>query len=71
VYCGEFGVHRPFADEAMRALWLHDMRIALEKRHIGWAMWDYQDNFGVVTKKNGTTVPDPVILDALGLNRAK
>ena len=47
VYCGEFGVHRPFADEAMRAFWLHDMRIALEKRHICWAMWDYQDNFGV------------------------
>jgi endoglucanase len=53
------------------ALWLHNMRIALEKRHIGWAMWGYQDNFGVVTKKNGTTVLDPVILDALGLNRAK
>ena len=55
----------------MRARWLHDMRIALEKHHIGWAMWDYQDNFGVVTKKNGTTTPDRVILDALGLYRAK
>lgn len=71
VYCGEFGVHRPFADEAMRAHWLRDMRTALEKHHIGWAMWDYQDNFGVVTKKNGTTIPDPLILDALGLSPAK
>ncbi|WP_183768991.1 glycoside hydrolase family 5 protein [Tunturiibacter empetritectus] len=71
VYCGEFGVHRPFADEAMRAHWLRDMRIALEKHHIGWAMWDYQDNFGVVTKKNGATIPDPLILDALGLSPAK
>jgi endoglucanase len=71
VYCGEFGVHRPFADETMRALWLHDMRVAFERHHIGWAMWDYQDSFGVVTKTNGTTTPDPVILDALGLNRAK
>jgi len=71
VYCGEFGVHRPFADEAMRAQWLHDMRVAFERHHIGWAMWDYQDNFGVVTKKNGTATPDPIILDALGLNRPK
>ncbi len=71
VYCGEFGVHRPYADGAMRAQWLHDMRVAMEKRHIGWAMWDYQDNFGVVTKKNGTTTPDPAMVDALGLKPVK
>ena len=71
VYCGEFGVHRPYADGAMRAQWLHDMRVAMEKRHIGWAMWDYQDNFGVVTKKNGTTTPDAAIVDALGLKQVK
>jgi hypothetical protein len=44
------------------------MRVALEKSHIGWAMWDYQTNFGVVTKQNGITTPDPDILDALGLH---
>ncbi len=71
VYCGEFGVHRPYADGAMRAQWLHDMRVAMEKRQIGWAMWDYQDNFGVVTKKNGTTTPDAAIVDALGLKLVK
>jgi hypothetical protein len=37
----------------MRAQWLHDMRVAFEKNHIGWAMWDYQTNFVVVTKTNG------------------
>ncbi len=67
VYCGEFGVLRDYADPAMRAQWLHDMRTAMEKHHIGWAMWDYQANFGVVTKKNGKAVPDPEVVKALGL----
>jgi aryl-phospho-beta-D-glucosidase BglC (GH1 family) len=67
VYCGEFGVLRDHADPAMRAQWLHDMRVAFEKHHIGWAMWDYQANFGVVTKNDGKTVPDPAIVKALGL----
>ncbi|HEV2277388.1 MAG TPA: glycoside hydrolase family 5 protein [Acidobacteriaceae bacterium] len=68
VYCGEFGVFRPFSPPADRAHWIHDMRIAFEKNHIGWAMWDYQGGFGVVTKKNGTTTPDVQVLEALGLH---
>jgi endoglucanase len=68
VYVGEFGVHRPYADPAMRAQWIRDMRIMMEKHHLGWAMWDYQDNFGAVTKKDGQAIPDPAILDALGLS---
>ncbi len=67
VYCGEFGVLRYYAPPEMRAQWLHDMRVALEKNNIGWAMWDYQTNFGVVTKKDGNTTPDPAIVTALGL----
>ena len=67
VYVGEFGVHRPYADPAMRAQWLKDMRTMLEKHHLGWAMWDYQDNFGAVTKKDGHTTPDPTVIEALGL----
>ena len=68
VYCGEFGVYRAFAPPAARAAWLHDMRAAMEKYHIGWAMWDYQGGFSVVTKANGVTTPDPLILKALGLH---
>ena len=68
VYVGEFGVHRPDADPAARAQWLRDMRIMLEKHHLGWAMWDYQDNFGAVTKKDGHTTPDPAVIEALGLS---
>jgi endoglucanase len=67
VYVGEFGVHRPYADGAMRAQWLKDMRTMMEKHHLGWAMWDYQDNFGAVTKKDGHTTPDPAVIEALGL----
>lgn len=68
VYCGEFGVLRDYAPPTMRAQWLHDMRAAMEKNNIGWAMWDYQANFGVVTKANGVTTPDPAIVNALGLH---
>ena len=67
VYCGEFGVLRDYADPGMRAAWLHDMVTTLNKDHIGWAMWDYQANFGLVRKENGTTTPDPAIVKALGL----
>ena len=72
VYCGEFGVHRPYAPPAARAQWLHDMRVTFEKYKIGWAMWDYQDNFGLVTKQNGgAAVVDPEIAKALGLKPAQ
>jgi aryl-phospho-beta-D-glucosidase BglC (GH1 family) len=68
VYCGEFGVFRDFSPPAARAQWLHDMRVALEKNRIGWAMWDYQGGFSVVIKANGATTPDEDTLNALGLH---
>jgi endoglucanase len=68
VYCGEFGVLRDYAPPAMRAAWLRDMRTAMEKNNIGWAMWDYQANFGAVTKSNGVTTPDVKVINALGLH---
>jgi endoglucanase len=67
VYCGEFGVHIPVANPQMRAHWIHDTRSAFEKNEIGWAMWDYQTNFGLVSKQNGKAIPDPLIVEALGL----
>jgi endoglucanase len=71
VYCGEFGVHKPYADPKARAAWVHDMRVTLEKYNIGWNMWDYQDNFGLVTKANGIATPDAALVEALGLHAAK
>lgn len=68
VYCGEFGVYQAFADPAMRAAWLHDTRAALEEQGIGWAVWDYQGSFAVVTKTDGKAAPIPAIAEALGLH---
>jgi aryl-phospho-beta-D-glucosidase BglC (GH1 family) len=69
LYCGEFGVYREYAPATARANWISDMRTALEAKHIGWAMWDYQGNFGVVTKNGGNTVVDQAVVSALGLKK--
>lgn len=69
LYCGEFGVYKAYADADSRATWISDMRNALESKGIGWAMWDYQSNFGLVTKGSGGTVVDERVLGALGLKR--
>ena len=68
VVCDEFGVYRQNADPKDRAAWLRDVRTALEKRGIGWAMWEYHGGFGVVTSENGgMAMPDDATLKALGL----
>ena len=67
VVCNEFGVFRDYVDPRDREAWIRDVRTALEKRGMGWAMWDYSGNFGVVTKKDGRTVPDENTLRALGM----
>ena len=66
--CNEFGAYRDTADPASRARWIGDVRSALEENHIGWAMWDYRGNFGVVTRSGAEITPDASILKALGLN---
>jgi endoglucanase len=65
--CNEFGAYRKEARPDDRAAWISDVRKSLEKRGIGWTMWDYSGGFGVVTKQNGHAEPDEVILKALGL----
>lgn len=67
VICDEFGVYRNNVEPKARIAWLTDVRTALEKRGIGWAMWEYHGGFGVVTTENGQTVPDEATLRALGL----
>jgi endoglucanase len=69
VVCNEFGVYRDFTDPQDREAWIHDVRTSLERHGMGWAMWDYSGNFGVVTKRDGRNVPDEITLRALGLNR--
>ena len=66
--CNEFGVFRDHSDPVSRANWIRDVRTALEADGIGWAMWDYRGNFGVVTKTDGQPAQvDTAILAALGL----
>ena len=69
--CNEFGVFRDWSDPRDRASWIKDTRTSLERHNIGWAMWDYSGNFGVVTKdvtKNGGNATlDDVTMRALGL----
>jgi endoglucanase len=68
VTCNEFGVYRHVSRPEDRAAWLHDVRTALEKHHIGWTMWDYCGGFGVVTKAPGQpAVVDEFTVKALGL----
>jgi len=66
VICNEFGVYQ-HADPADRTAWIKDTRTVLEHHEIGWTMWDYSGNFGVVIKKNGKTTPDDGVVQALGL----
>ena len=65
--CNEFGVFREFSEAQDRAAWITDVRASLERHNIGWAMWDYSDNFGVATKKDGKATLDENTVKALGL----
>ncbi len=68
VVCNEFGVYRAYADPRDREAWIHDVRSALERHDMGWAMWDYSGSFGLVSKKDGRIVVDDDTVRALGLN---
>lgn len=65
--CNEFGVYLKYADPPDRVAWLRDVRTALEKNGIGWTMWDYSGEFGIITKSDGKTVVDEQALKALGM----
>jgi endoglucanase len=69
--CNEFGTYRKFAPPADRAIWIRDMRMALERHNIGWTMWDYAGGFAVVNKQSGHAIPDDEVVKALGLGGKK
>jgi endoglucanase len=70
VTCNEFGVYRRVAPAIDRVRWIADVRNALEMYDIGWTMWDYAGDFGLVTKQSGQIVVDEPIVAALGLGSA-
>ncbi len=43
---------------------LRDARLAFERHGIGWALWGWDDGFGLDAKAYGT---DLAVIDALGL----
>lgn len=65
--CNEFGVFRNFSDLQDRSRWITDVRTALERHNIGWAMWDYSGSFGVVTNRETKAKLDEATVNALGL----
>ena len=65
--CNEFGAYRDYCLPTFRQAWIRDVRLALEKYQIGWAMWEFDGSFGLVFRQDGRTVVDKDIASALGL----
>ena len=68
IICDEFGAYREKAPSDSRIRYIHDVRTALERLQIGWAMWDYRGDFGLVTREGPRSIVDPAVADALGLH---
>ena len=67
VWMGEFGVYWDFTDADSRARWLHDARILAENYGIGWAIWGYDDCFGLDRKwRDGRLVVDERVRAVMG-----
>ena len=69
VICNEFGAFRDTAPRDSRTRYLHDVRTGLEQNGIGWAMWDWSGNFGLVERKDGLVTADSENVKALGLKQ--
>jgi aryl-phospho-beta-D-glucosidase BglC (GH1 family) len=68
--CNEFGSYKPFADQQSRINYISDVRSILEKYNIGWAMWEYDEGFGLIDYPSGNRnlpVTNNAVLAALGL----
>jgi endoglucanase len=72
ILIGEFGVYRPAAvgggaaDDGSRLRWLSTVRTAIETAGLGWALFAYHAEFGIVTDETAGTL-DSETLTALGL----
>ncbi len=71
LFCGEFGVYIPNANNNDRVLWYNIVRNYLEANDIGWTSWDYHGGFGIFEEfSNGLFDHDlnGNLLFALGFN---
>jgi endoglucanase len=67
VVVNEFGDFKPFSPPESRTRWLHDMRLALDRQKLGWAVWDYAAGFDLTLLHDGVRTIDPGVGAALGL----
>ncbi|HMP83332.1 MAG TPA: cellulase family glycosylhydrolase [Verrucomicrobiota bacterium] len=68
LYCGEFGVFPPFAKPEHRANWFRDFGDILADQRIGWAVWGWDEGFGLNRRKrDGKLSVDEVVASSLGL----
>jgi len=67
LFCNEFGAYRDYCLPSYRKAWITDVRQALEKYDIGWAMWEYDGSFGLAWRKGKKAEVDREIARALGL----
>jgi aryl-phospho-beta-D-glucosidase BglC (GH1 family) len=68
LYCGEFGVYPPYSKPEHRANWFRDFGEVLAASHIGWAVWGWDEGFGLNRRiVDGQPVVDAVVAKALGL----
>jgi endoglucanase len=68
LYCGEFGVFPPYAKAEHRANWFRDFGQVLAENQIGWAVWGWDEGFGLNRKYvDGRLEVDKTAASALGL----
>jgi aryl-phospho-beta-D-glucosidase BglC (GH1 family) len=68
LYCGEFGVFPARSKPEHRARWFRDFGEVLAENRIGWAVWGWDEGFGLNRKMvSGKPVVDAVVAQALGL----
>ena len=69
VLLGEFGASSKAAPLEARAAWIRDVRMAAERLGMGWAIWSFDDRFGLGARPgpDGNLVVDPSVVRALGL----
>jgi endoglucanase len=71
LYCGEFGVFPPYAKPEHRANWFRDFGQVLAENQIGWAVWGWDEGFGLSRKyKEGKPEIDKMVAVSLGLTPA-
>jgi aryl-phospho-beta-D-glucosidase BglC (GH1 family) len=68
LYCGEFGVFPPYAKPEHRANWFQDFGQVLAESQIGWAVWGWDEGFGLNRKyKDNKPEVDLTVATSLGL----